>query len=70
MDGVIVAVMCVALAVYALATGDVNGGQGNLWWIALLVGCVALLATLIPVGIVADRDAARYNKEHGHAPLR
>lgn len=69
-DGVIVAVMCVALAVYTLATGDVNGGQGNLWWIALLIGCAALLATLIPVGIVADRDAARYNKEHGHAPLR
>ena len=64
--GVIIAVMCVALVAYAVATGDINGGHGNLWWIMLLVGCTALLATVIPVGIVADRDAARYNREHGY----
>ena len=64
--GVIIAVMCVALVAYAVATGDINGGHGNLWWIMLLVGCTALLATVIPVGIVADRDAARYNMEHGY----
>ena len=29
--GVIIAVMCVALVAYAVATGDINGGHGNLW---------------------------------------
>ena len=65
--GVIIAVMCVALVAYAVATGDINGGHGNLWWIMLLVGCTSLLATVIAVGIVADRDAARYNMEHGYS---
>lgn len=68
--GIIIAVMCMALVAYAVVTGDISGGHGNLWWITLLVGCMALLATVIPVGIVADRDAARYNREHGHSPLR
>lgn len=68
--GVITAVMCAAVAVYAIATSDVNGGRDDLWWFVLLIGCAILLATVIPVGIVADRDAARYNKEHGYSPLR